>query len=37
MTNRLIKTEEDYEKALARIDQLMDAKPAPQRWMSLNC
>ena len=27
MINRLIKNEEDYEKALSRIEQLMDAKP----------
>ena len=27
MINRLIKTEKDNEKALARIDQLMDAEP----------
>ena len=27
MIKRLIKTEEDYNKALARIDELMDAKP----------
>ena len=27
MINRLIKTEEDYNKALARVDELMDAKP----------
>jgi len=27
MINRLIKTEADHEKALFRIDQLMDAKP----------
>ena len=27
MINRLIKTEQDYEKALSRIEELMDAKP----------
>lgn len=27
MMNRLIKNEEDHEKALSRIEQLMDAKP----------
>ncbi len=27
MMNRLIKTENDYEKALSRIEQLMDARP----------
>jgi len=26
MINRLIKTEKDYDKALSRIEQLMDAK-----------
>ena len=27
MTTRLIKNEEDYDKALSRIEELMDAKP----------
>lgn len=27
MINRLIKTEKDYEAALSRIEQIMDAKP----------
>ena len=27
MINRLIKNEEDYDKALSRIEQLMDAEP----------
>jgi len=27
MVNRLIKNEEDYDMALSRIEQLMDAKP----------
>ena len=27
MMNRLIKTEEEYEKALSRIELLMDARP----------
>jgi len=30
MINKIIKTEEDYNKALARIDELMDAEPNTQ-------
>ena len=31
MISRLIKTEEDYEKALSRIEGLMDAAPGEDR------
>ncbi len=37
MINRLIKNEEDYKKALSRIEELMDARsPIRLKWMSWN-
>ena len=35
MISRLVKTEEDYNRALVRIDELMDAKPGTEEMDEL--